>query len=195
MPWWTDRPAPPYYSYDPVTFEHVGGGLCDPSPLEPDVWLVPGHATRTTAPSTGDKTVALFDITDGRWRIEADHRGEVRWLNGGFVTIKVIGDPLKWGLPEMQVHDAQYLMPDNDEDQARIRMWINDDIHEFDDDPSYIGRQVLAAWEAKGETIRPVEQPETEPFEADPPPSEQTARIFGRLDELEALLDNAAKAG
>jgi hypothetical protein len=189
--WWADASPPSYYSYLPTTGEFVGVGRCDPSPLEPGVWLVPGCATRTAPPATGENEIAVFNEETKRWRKEQDHRGEVRWIDGEFREITSLGNPKKLGIPDMVVHDAEYFLPEGavDETGTLIRMWINDDVLTFPDDPNLLARRVLAGWEAQGETIRPVEF-NSDSYELEPPPLTD-AEIAKLLKESQAR-DEAA---
>jgi len=59
---------PRYYSWHPDTNLYVGSGWCDESPLEPNVWLVPAHATLVAPPSIPDGYVARR--VDGAWQLE-----------------------------------------------------------------------------------------------------------------------------
>lgn len=159
--WWLGLPAPVAFTYDPRTLEHVGETECDPSPLEPDVWLVPGCATLIAPPPKAIGVVACFDEKRHTWQHVEDHRGKVLHDGEKFVTVTGLG-PLPHALPV--VHDAQFILPDHNGPMARIRMSLNDVVIEFDD-VDCIERQVLAAWEAAGETIRPVDAPETTPYD------------------------------
>ncbi len=157
--WWTGETPPRFYGFDPDTGEYLCAGDCDPSPLEPGVWLDPGHSTRVAPPehAADPKTVGyVHRWADGEWELVRDRRGEWVYVNGQFRTITTLG-----AHPEMQivVHDAQYLLDPSaaEDDIATIRMWVNDDVIEFRDDPNLPARVVLAAWEAMGETIRPVD--------------------------------------
>lgn len=153
--WWDGETPPRYYSYLPTTGEFVESGNCDPSQPEPGVWLIPGSSTLSPVPSSCPAGCTLVYNDEVRsWTPIADRRGEVVYVDGEFRAIADLGKH-----PELfiKVHDAQYIMPDNDDIVGKIRMWINDDVIEFYDDPNLIQRKVLAAWEAKGETIRPVE--------------------------------------
>lgn len=151
-PWWAGASPPSYYSYSPATGEFLEQGLCDPSPLEPGVWLWPGHSVAAAPPAVGEGRINVWD--GSVWLDCHDRRGEIVYTLGEFRAISTIGQHEDL---ELVVHDAQYVVPDNDEDAARIRMWVNDDIIEFEDDPNLVARQVLAQWEARGETIRPVD--------------------------------------
>jgi hypothetical protein len=196
--WWKGEKPPTYYSFSPDTGEFVGSGPCDPSPLEPGIWLVPGSATRI-APATGAKAKQIHVWTGEEWVVREDHRSEVTWLDGEFRTVTSIGSLDELGLEPMVVHDAEYYLPEGSTDPAgaMIHMWINDDEIGFVDDPNLIARQVLAAWEAQGETIRPIqfddstfEAPEPEPEATSP--EEIEAR---RLEQLRADMDKLAQQG
>lgn len=158
MIWWLNETPPTYYQTN-LDGEYVGEGLADPSPLEPGEWLLPGGATWKKPPRLKANQAAVFD--GSKWKAVPDHRGEVRWYKGEFMVVSSLGKP---PVPAPVVHDAQYILPDNDDPGgARIRMWIDEDVIEFEDNPDLLPRQVLAAWEAHGETIRPVDEPDLEP--------------------------------
>lgn len=157
--WWEGETPPRYYTFSPATGEYLESGNCDPSPLEPGVWLWPGSSTSASIPDrcpAGYDLVLRHDSSTGNdfWAVVRDRRGEVVYVDGEFRVITTHGDH-----PELkiEVHDAQYVVPLNDDPLGKIRMWVNDDVIEFYDDPSLVARRVLAAWEAKGETIRPVD--------------------------------------
>jgi hypothetical protein len=59
------------YNYHPESRVFLGAGLADPSPLEPDVWLVPAHATTRVPPPLGPDEVAVFDLGLDVWVIQA----------------------------------------------------------------------------------------------------------------------------
>ena len=85
------------YSFHPRTGEYLGEGLCDRSPLQSDVWLIPGHATLSPPPTVESGQVAVF--LDDAWRVETDRRGETWYRADGYgVVIAEIGDPSALGL-------------------------------------------------------------------------------------------------
>jgi hypothetical protein len=182
-----------FYSYKPDTFEFAGTGWCDFSPardykgdlLEPNVQHLPGSATLTPVPDLRPKQAALYLPDSDEWAVVEDHRGEVRWGDGQFHTVTGLG-PVD--LPELVVHDAQYLIGE-DPNVSRIRMWLNDDVIEFDDVPDILERQVLAAWEAKGETIRPADPPEgdwqkPEPLQEPTSPEEHQRKLDEQIARM-----------
>lgn len=69
------------YHYHPQTGEYVGSGFADPSPLEPDTYLVPAHATATPPPAAAAAEAAVH--RDGAWALVPDHRGTTYWLADG----------------------------------------------------------------------------------------------------------------
>lgn len=154
--WWESVEPPRYHTYAPTTREYLESGDCDPSQLEPGVWLWPGSSTDIEPPNVpaGHAAVLREDGGNPFWAVVRDRRGEVVYVDGGFQSITTLGEHLDL---QLVVHDAQYALPDTDEDAARIRMWVNADVIEFEDSPSILARQVLARWEAHGETIRPVD--------------------------------------
>lgn len=196
-PWWLGETPPPYWSYHNETGELLASGKQDPSPLEPGVWLLPGSSTTVQPMPTREGHIACW--RGGAWQEIEDHRGEIVWLDGEFRTVTSLGSLESLGLQPLQVHDAEYYLPEGatDPNGAMIHMWVNDDEIGFDDDPNLVARRVLAAWEAKGETIRPLAFDDTdyEPEEPPPPlltPEEQEAR---RLEQLAADMDKLAQQG
>lgn len=162
---------PAYYSFHPETGELLSSGVCDLSPardsdghlLEPDVVHIPGSSTLIAPPETGEKEAAIWLPGAGEWTVVEDHRGEVYWADHEFKVVTGLG---KVDAPPMEVHDAQYVV--GLEERGRIQVWINDDVIEIDDIPDTLPRRVLAAWEAKGETIRPADMLEGD-FQPLPP--------------------------
>ena len=57
------------YHYDHVTGEFLGAGSADPSPLEPDVYLIPANATDIAPPECGAGERSVFRAA--AWNIEA----------------------------------------------------------------------------------------------------------------------------
>jgi hypothetical protein len=186
--WWASRIAPNVYHYAVDTRELLTVTAADPSPREPDVWLLPAHATFTTPNEERDGYARVFDGT--AWGYAKDHRGEVWWRNGEFVNVLTLGEPRDWGCEALTVHDAEYVLPDGAV-EARIRMWINSDVIEFDDNPEIMARKVLAAWEAEGETIRPVSYDEND-YSA--PAENARAPIQLKPEDMEAAMRAAQEA-
>lgn len=165
---------PKYWSFHPDTAELVGEGVCELSPAryarkhgpvaghlkEPNTPIVPAYATLVEPPAAGPNQKPVW--FEDHWELIADYRGEVRWNGEEFVVVTSLGDPQS---PPLQVHDAQYVLPpgvSNDENNVRIRVWVNDSVIEIDDDPNQLPRQIVSKWEAAGETIRPIDEPEVE---------------------------------
>lgn len=192
--WWADTIPPHVYHLTVDTGELVSVSAADPSPREPGVWLLPGHATFEAPPTVQEPYTAVF--RDGAWSAELDYRGEVWLLEGAFVVVKALGDPASWGCQRTTVHDAQYVTPDGSaEDRARIHVWINDIEIEIDDNPALVERQVLAAWESMGEAIRPVSYDESayEPV-LDPSEDELLQANADAALAFDALLDERVAA-
>lgn len=61
------------YDYDPTTGEYKGTTTAPESPLEPNVYMIPAHATETEPPQTGEHEAACW--INGAWEIKADWRG------------------------------------------------------------------------------------------------------------------------
>ena len=79
------------YHYHPETGELIGDSAADPSPLEPDVWLIPAHATDQTPPKAKAKQVAVF--AGEKWNLAPDWRAVALWSteDGAPVFIRDIG--------------------------------------------------------------------------------------------------------
>ena len=79
------------YHYHPETGELIGESAADPSPLEPDVWLIPAHATDQTPPKAKAKQVAVF--AGEKWNLAPDWRAVALWSteDGAPVSIRDIG--------------------------------------------------------------------------------------------------------
>lgn len=80
LPWWQDRLPPQVATFDRVSGELLGRTAADPSPLEPDVWLIPAHSTldNPPEPSTGMVLVRR----DEAWIEVEDHRGATVYHTG-----------------------------------------------------------------------------------------------------------------
>lgn len=79
------------YHYQPETGELLGESLADPSPLEPEVWLIPAHATDLPPPKLKPRQVAVF--RDNRWQLAPDWRSAALWSteDGSAVSITDLG--------------------------------------------------------------------------------------------------------
>ena len=79
------------YHYHPETGELIGQSAADRSPLEPDIWLIPAHATDLPPPKPKARQAAVF--RDGRWQLAPDWRSAVLWSmdEGTAVSITEIG--------------------------------------------------------------------------------------------------------
>lgn len=79
------------FNYHPETGEFISSSLADKSPLEPDEWLIPAHATEIEPPQTVANQVAVFD--GNAWRIDQDFRGLNLYSteNGSRVEVDTIG--------------------------------------------------------------------------------------------------------
>lgn len=79
------------YHYHPETGELLGESPADPSPLEPEVWLIPAHATDLPPPKPKARQVAVF--RDVRWQLAPDWRSAALWSteDGTAVSIADIG--------------------------------------------------------------------------------------------------------
>lgn len=79
------------YHYHPETGELLGESPADPSPLEPEVWLIPAHATELPPPKPKARQVAVF--RDKRWQFAPDWRSVALWSteDGTAVSITDLG--------------------------------------------------------------------------------------------------------
>ena len=79
------------YHYHPETGELLGQSAADRSPLEPDIWLIPAHATDLPPPKPKARQVAVF--RENQWQLAPDWRSAVLWSteNGIPVSITEIG--------------------------------------------------------------------------------------------------------
>ena len=57
------------FHYHPETGAFLGKGIADASPLEPDIWLIPAHATTTTPPAAKDGERTLW--IEGDWQVQS----------------------------------------------------------------------------------------------------------------------------
>jgi hypothetical protein len=89
LPWWQDRLVPQVATFDPVSGELLGRTSADPSPLEPDVWLIPAHSTLDNPPEPG-AGLALVRREEAWVEVE-DHRGATVYHTG-------TGEARQWGL-------------------------------------------------------------------------------------------------
>ncbi|WP_051398750.1 tail fiber assembly protein [Pseudomonas sp. MOIL14HWK12:I2] len=89
LPWWQDRLAPQVATFDSVSGELLGKTSADPSPLEPDVWLIPAHSTLDNPPEPSAGLVLVR--RDGAWIEVEDHRGATVYHTGS-------GEPHQWTL-------------------------------------------------------------------------------------------------
>jgi len=102
------------YHYHPATFEYLGPGMADPSPLELGAWLVPGSATTisppapvagkvrrfvngawalhtpTAPPADPEYTPSILEVRDAKLR--AINEGKNGALDGGFIHNSVLFD-------------------------------------------------------------------------------------------------------
>ena len=63
------------YHYHPHTGEYTGSTQAQMSPLEPDVPLIPAHATTQAPPAAGAHQAAVFDAAANKWQLVPDWRG------------------------------------------------------------------------------------------------------------------------
>lgn len=89
LPWWQDRLAPQVATFDPVSGELLGKTSADPSPLEPNVWLIPAHSTLDNPPEPSAGLVLVR--RDEAWIEVEDHRGATVYHTG-------TGEPHQWTL-------------------------------------------------------------------------------------------------
>lgn len=63
------------YHYHPASGEYTASTQAQMSPLEPDVPLIPAHATTQAPPQAGAHQAALFDASAQKWQLVPDWRG------------------------------------------------------------------------------------------------------------------------
>lgn len=79
------------YHYHPLTSEFLGAGEADASPLEPDTFIIPAHATDIEPPVVSVNEAAVF--TAGAWKVVADFRGQMFFdASGNPVKIESLGE-------------------------------------------------------------------------------------------------------
>lgn len=87
------------YSFHPQTGELIGQDVADPSPLEPNVFLVPAGATSVAPPPAQAGKARVWN--GSAWTLKPDHRGET-WFGGPDGrqprVITALGDPTTEGL-------------------------------------------------------------------------------------------------
>jgi hypothetical protein len=75
--WWEQQGVviPTVCHVSPLTGEFVGLGIADPSPLEPDVWLIPAGAHLGDAPIVFADSAAVWSADEATWHQVSDYRG------------------------------------------------------------------------------------------------------------------------
>ena len=63
------------YHYHPASGEYTASTQAQMSPLEPDVPLIPAHATTQAPPAAGEHQAAVFDAAAQKWQLVPDWRG------------------------------------------------------------------------------------------------------------------------
>lgn len=63
------------YHYHPASGEYTASTQAQMSPLEPDVLLIPAHATTQAPPAAGAHQAAVFDAAAQKWQLVPDWRG------------------------------------------------------------------------------------------------------------------------
>ena len=63
------------YHYHPASGEYTASTQAQMSPLEPDVPLIPAHATTQAPPQAGAHQAAVFDAAANKWQLVPDWRG------------------------------------------------------------------------------------------------------------------------
>lgn len=118
VPWWLDRTAPLVATYDPESGELLGRAQADPSPLEPDVWLIPAHSTLDNPP---EPTAGLaLAYRDRVWVQVEDHRGATVYHTG-------TGEPHQWQLLGPLPSDYTLTAPLSEFDNWQDDHWALDE--------------------------------------------------------------------
>ena len=63
------------HHYHPASGEYTSSTQAQMSPLEPDVPLIPAHATTQAPPAAGAHQAAVFDAAANKWQLVPDWRG------------------------------------------------------------------------------------------------------------------------
>ncbi|MEI8244350.1 MAG: hypothetical protein WCI51_00885 [Lentisphaerota bacterium] len=121
-----------YYSFSSVTKEYTGVGEAKLSPLEKNVYLLPGRATFIEPPQAGENEVAIWN--GQAWEIKQDFRGETVYdtATGEPFAICDIG-PLRGGvtptvpprLKQYYSHDGVAWIPNESKRAALLEMAKN----------------------------------------------------------------------
>jgi hypothetical protein len=86
------------YHYHPETGDFLEPSLADPSPLEPDVFLIPAYATDIEPPSVQVGQRANFDAVGRTWRVvDQPEPDPTQIKNEGWSQIKAERDRRKTG--------------------------------------------------------------------------------------------------
>lgn len=101
------------YHYHPISGELLGQTAADRSPLEPEVWLIPAHATDQAPPKVNAKQVAVFAA--GQWRIAPDWRSATLWSTEDGTAISIT----EIGLTPVEVHATEAPRP------SPAHRWLN----------------------------------------------------------------------
>lgn len=118
LPWWQDRLAPQVATFDPVSGELLGKTSADPSPLEPDVWLIPAHSTLDNPPEPSAGLVLVR--RDGAWIEVEDHRGATVYHTS-------TGEPHQWTLLGPLPRDYTLVAPLSEFDTWQDDHWQLDE--------------------------------------------------------------------
>lgn len=117
-PWWVDRAVPLAATYDPESGELLGSTQADPSPLEPDVWLIPAHSTFDKPPEQVAGKARVY--RNGVWAQVEDLRGFTVYHTG-------TGEPRQWQLLGELPSDYTLAAPQSEFDSWEGDHWEVDE--------------------------------------------------------------------
>lgn len=123
-------PAPrmEIFNYHPITGQFLSAGVADDNPLQPDDPIVPGFATPTAPPASGERQVAVYRDEQGKapqnwpqgsWTLVPDYRAVplFRTADGSTFTI----DDTYSGLGDLPVFLTDEARP------SAAHVWQNDE--------------------------------------------------------------------
>ena len=81
------------YHFHPNTFEYIGVGEADVSPLDEDELLIPANSTRTAPPPVGEHEAAVYEKKSDSWHVLPDYRNAALYstIDGQPVTVVSLG--------------------------------------------------------------------------------------------------------
>jgi len=161
------------YNYQHFTGEFIGTEVCQESPLEPGVYLLPEDATTIKPPAPREGFARCF--RNGAWDFFPDHRGtaysaddstvttEVRELGDlpeGYVSApppdevrRYIWDGSAWQLPPVTVEDYDHAMEDHLRREREERGYTTREPSDYKDSAITRWAQDAADWIAHRDAV------------------------------------------